>query len=486
MQDDEDILVNQRFLKLTRLKQLGIYVDEAHHSFGDVLAKDMGIKKAKNSLRFTINELAKKLTSAGTKVVGCYNYTGTPYVGNEILPEVVYAYNLKAAIDNEYLKRVNIHGYSNPKTSEFINFTLRDFFGKYSNQRYEGMLPKLDIFASTIEELQNNLRPLVEKTLSNLGIPLSKILINVGDPKHTTNVEIREFNNLDTPRSEKQIILLVNKGREGIFVLQATMRCMRSIGPVQETANVYLSEENMSILDDELQQNFRISSQTLQNSNKNKRTYDVKLIPPQIRIPVKRIRKLYKLEVKSNIKQLDLKLGDIDEEKFKLTHIEQEGLIYSKGLSKVTVEDLTNLKEQREFSALTLVAEIARYLNISCLEIETILKSSLQGIDVVLNIINKYNEVLYEWVIPLLYQSIFIVQEFQNHEEQTLELVKEPKEGYYQLKADEELVAEYTQEKYSENRKKTFHLDTYCFDSKPEKKFFDDILENEDVKEIVK
>ncbi len=37
---DNDLLSNQRFSKLTRLRQLGIYVDEAHHVFGNNLAKD--------------------------------------------------------------------------------------------------------------------------------------------------------------------------------------------------------------------------------------------------------------------------------------------------------------------------------------------------------------------------------------------------------------------------------------------------------------
>jgi len=72
-------------------------------------------------------------------------------------------------------------------------------------------------------------------------------------------------------------MLLVNKGREGwncrslfgvalyreprsrIFVLQATMRCLRSIGDAQQSGQVYLSAENRLILEEELQQNFHIS-----------------------------------------------------------------------------------------------------------------------------------------------------------------------------------------------------------------------------------
>src|SRR5262249_44396375 len=149
--------------------------------------------------------------------------------------------------------------------------------GEGGEARYEGMLPKIAFFAATIDELQQELRPAVEAAIARHGVPAERILVNVGDDKITTNDDIREFNQLDTPRSEKQFVLLVNKGREGwncrslfgvalfrkprskIFVLQATMRCMRSITEVQQTGSVYLSEENRGILEEELQQNFRVS-----------------------------------------------------------------------------------------------------------------------------------------------------------------------------------------------------------------------------------
>jgi hypothetical protein len=124
------------------------------------------------------------------------------------------------------------------------------------------MLPKIAFFASNIEELEKELKPAVAEALSQHGISHDRILVNVGDKKLTSNDEIREFNRLDTLASEKQFILLVNKGREGwncrslfgvalyrqprskIFVLQATMRCLRSIGEGQQIGNVYLSEDN--------------------------------------------------------------------------------------------------------------------------------------------------------------------------------------------------------------------------------------------------
>ncbi|WP_294483098.1 hypothetical protein [uncultured Victivallis sp.] len=97
VETEEELIANQRFEMLKRLNNLGIYVDEAHHAFGDKLEKDFA-EKGSTSLRKTINELAACLRNAGSSVVACYNYTGTPYVKNMLLPEV-YAYSLKDAID---------------------------------------------------------------------------------------------------------------------------------------------------------------------------------------------------------------------------------------------------------------------------------------------------------------------------------------------------------------------------------------------------
>jgi hypothetical protein len=58
-------------------------------------------------------------------------------------------------------------------------------------------------------------------------------------------------------------------------------------------------------------------------------------------------------------------------------HSEREGLTEYKQAIK---EDLSYLRERREFSALTLVAEVARYLNKPCLEVEELLERSAEGI----------------------------------------------------------------------------------------------------------
>ena len=98
--DDATLMDNQRFKKLCRLPQLGVYVDEAHHLFGANLEKELRLGGAnKTTLRNTINMLAE-----ATSIVACYNYTGTPYVKRQVLPEVVYAYGLRDSISHGFLK----------------------------------------------------------------------------------------------------------------------------------------------------------------------------------------------------------------------------------------------------------------------------------------------------------------------------------------------------------------------------------------------
>ncbi len=129
--DESALMENQRFEKLCRLPQLGVYVDEAHHLFG-------------------------------------------ADIESQILPEVVYAYGLKESIQSGYLKDAEPEEYENLKNAEFL------------------------------AEL--------EKILSELGIPSSKILVNIGDNKYTRNEDIRNFNDLDVKDSDGNEKQFINNG----------------------------------------------------------------------------------------------------------------------------------------------------------------------------------------------------------------------------------------------------------------------------------
>jgi len=506
-QEEGELVTNQRFEKLRRLENMGIFVDEAHHAFGAKLAKDMGIKadSAQNSLRKTIDELALSLKKRGSQLVACYNYTGTPYVGKDVLPEVVYAYGLKEAIDNSYLKKVVLNGYSNTKEPEFLEIAINDFLEKVKGKRPEGKLPKMAIFGTTIQEVQEEIRPEVERILATHGIPSDRILVNVGNDKITTNDDIREFNRLDSPKSEKQFILLVNKGREGwncrslfsvalhrspkskVFVLQATMRCLRSIGDIQETGHVYLTNENMALLDKELQANFRISTDEMQSIGKDKIHVQIRPVQPIEKIKLKRIKRRFTMKEKELKDGQELRLDSIDLSGYRIMHETMEGLNHSEFTNRPKeVKEITYIKEQFEFTEYNLVAEIARYLNKPCLQINKIIASTQEGFSGILELVNQFNEILYDHVIPRLFESLYDIDSEQEEEDYEVALVKEPpvSPGYYEMNADKDMVVGAKEERVKDFVDNSFHLDNYCFDSVPERDFFWHILHSKKVDKI--
>ncbi len=508
IETEDDLISNQRFEMLKRLTNLGIYVDEAHHAFGKALEKDFSETGA-TSLRKTINELAASLSAVGTHVVACYNYTGTPYVNNRLLPEVVYSYGLKAAIDNRYLKRTDVQDYANTKTKEFVKIVVADFWKKYGQNRVEGMLPKIAFFASTIEELQKELRPAVEAALVANGISTDSILVNVGDDKITSNDDIREFHKLDTAQSEKQFILLVNKGKEGwncrslfgvalfrrpksrVFVLQATMRCLRSIGNRQETGSVHLSEENRQILEEELRDNFRLSIDEFTGAGASgKKKVTVRAVPPPVTVKLKKLIKHYDLKELNLKGDVDFRLRDIDETKYAITVTTTD--IERLGRDAGTKKILTDAKENTEYSALTLTAEVARYIGKSCLTVQEVIEDSVEGMDAVLTAVNKYNEILYDTIIPALFHKFYSLEERTETKDIELRLIKPPKgakstgndivaDSFY---VKPELLASKDDTAFAEFASKSFHLDNYCFDSNPEMDFFKVVLKDADVEHL--
>jgi hypothetical protein len=504
--DEAGLMSNQRFEKLIRMKQIGIYVDEAHHMFGADLEKALHKGGTATSLRATINELAKELESQGSKVVACYNFTGTPYVNNKILPEVVYAYGLQEAIRNHYLKDTSVIGYSNVKSKEFLKAIIKDFWDKYGEKEYEGLAPKMAIFGAEISEVEKEIRPVVEACLSELGIPLERILVNVGDDKLTKSEDIRDFNNLDvvgTQGSKKQFILLVNKGREGwncrslfsvalfrspkskVFVLQATMRCLRKITEEQQIATVYLSKENMDILDDELKKNFRTSIEELKNkTNTKRRKVPVRVVEPPKTLKMHRLHYEYSIEDKAAPKQVDFGLFDADTEAYDATMYVKEGISTASLVRESTVNYMV---DKMEYSELTLVAEIAKYFpKIKCTQIAKMLRESEEGLPAILIMVNEHNEIIQDKLVPKIFNALYNVKKDIVKENVDVQLLKKPKQGgYYEFSGNEDLIV--TKDSKNSvvvnNKGKSFHADTYVFDSKPELQLFLQLLSDKRVKE---
>lgn len=499
--DDATLMDNQRFKKLCRLPQLGVYVDEAHHLFGAKLAMELRSgTRDKTTLRNTINMLAE-----ATSIVACYNYTGTPYVNKQALPEVVYAYGLNGSIANGFLKDADPIGFDNVKDGEFIRQAITMFWERYGNKTYEGLLPKLAIFAAGVDEAVNVVRPAVEKILAELGIPLSAILVNTGDSAVTKDEDVRNFNNLDvlgTEGSKKQFIILVEKGREGwncrsllgvalfrspkskIFVLQAAMRCLRKLTDEQLKATIFLSKENYDTLNDELQKNYNMEISALGNtSDKKKHTYQVRVLPPLKSIHMKKIWHEYSLVGSGYSNPIDFAIGEIDEAKY-------ESRMYEKGSLRLgmTVKEtnIDSIKSQRKFSQYSLVGEISHYMNISCLLVSRILRESVGGAAQILESVNRHNEILDDVIIPKIFDRLYEMECKQKSEDVEIVLLREPKDaGYYEFSAADELVITKNDNNFTPAEiAKSFHADTYCFDSKPERECFLQYISSDKVKEV--
>ena len=504
LNNELDVLANQRFRKILRLQNLGIYVDEAHHVFGTKLADDLSYdEKRTTSLRFTINEIAGKLKDAGSHVVACYNFTGTPYVKNRLLPEVVYSYGLKQAIDNRYLKRAEVQSFSNIRedTLTFVRAAINDFWSRHQGKRYENKLPKLAFFASTIDELQTQLRPAVEQVLIENNIDINKILVNVGDKTITTNDDEREFRQLDNPSSEKQFILLVNKGQEGwncrslfgvalhrepkstVFVLQATMRCLRQITENQQTGMVYLSDECYNILNAELEENFRMTVEQF-NDTKAPNLVEIRIVQPAVKIKFSRPRKMFTCREKQLKDKVNFEVDKINMEAFSITRtIRSIDNIESKG----TRSDVSSLRTNRTFTAYDLIAETARYINISPIRVKKIYEDSVDGLYTILDKVNAANEILYSHIIPKLFGELFEIEEYIKNEEMTVELVKDPSElgkDHYTVSYKDGLLSSRTDVRFIPFLEKTFNIDNYCFDSKPEQALFWKLLNKKELKKV--
>ena len=499
--DDSTLMDNQRFKKLCRLPQLGVYVDEAHHLFGADLEKQIRSSGAnKTSLRDTINLLA-----ANTSIVACYNYTGTPYVKNQLLPEVVYAYGLRESIWNGYLKDADPIGFENVKSDEFLNATVTKFWQKYGGKIYDNLNPKLAIYAANVEEAVNEVVPALEEILTRLEISTTSILLNVGDSKYTKDEDIRNFNNLDVPGSEgneKQFVVLVEKGKEGwncrslfgvalyrspkskIFVLQATMRCLRAITDERLTATVFLSKENYDTLDDELHKNFNMEISDIKNTSTDDRhKYQVRVLPPPRSIRLKRVWHEYTVSSKEYSTPVDFGLVGADLSKYSSVMYERDSIANDTSTKQSNADEY---QVKMQYSAFSLAGEVARYLNISSILAAKILREAQDGMDVILADVNQYNAVLDDIIIPTIFHALFDVTAIQKTEDRDVVLLREPKDAaYYEFSAKDDLVITNKYPGFTPDEVlKSFHADTYCFDSLPEKECFFQYIKSDKVQEV--
>jgi len=399
---------------------------------------------------------------------------------------VVYHYPLADSIHDGHLKEVRFYDYSRVKTEEFVRDVVRRFWETYGEERREGLLPKMAVYCTTIRELEDEFRPLLEKALVELSIPTDKILVN---HSQVDDDAVRRFRELDTPDSPHQFILLVGKGTEGwncrslfatalyrrphsrVFLLQSSMRCLRAIGDMPQTASIFLSTENRRVLEREIEANLGTSMDALQRQ-KNRRRITINVLKAKkvrLKKPVTRIVQRRRAE----IGRLSFGFEEVDLSQYAPV------VTVTEGLEMLTRETREVYRVQRRYTLYSLVEEVARFTGLRCLEVERILRESDAGLEGVLDYVNRENTLLYEVVIPRIQDALFEYQEESGSTEEEVALarnfpiercISEDQEGLIMTPDG--------------GRDKSYHLDHYIFDSGEERKLFETLLTHERVEEI--
>jgi len=264
LEEAKELIANQRLQAIISLPNLAVFSDEAHHTYGQKLAEDL------KRVRQTIDYIAEK-----TNLITVVNTTGTPYFNRQLLRDVIYWYGLSQGIEDGILKEVrdNIVAYKNVSDEDFIVDIVKDFFAGYKEVRINnGEYAKLAIYFPQVADLEEA-RPIIQQTLIACGLDPSMVL-----PVHNKSSDaIKDLfdNRINDPNLPFRVFLLVNKGTEGWncpslfatalarkltssnnFVLQASSRCLRQVIGNTKKAKIYLSKDNVSILDHQLQETF--------------------------------------------------------------------------------------------------------------------------------------------------------------------------------------------------------------------------------------
>lgn len=283
-------VANRRLQRLAQLPHLGVFSDEAHHTYGQSM--DADLKK----VRKTVDYLA-----AETNVVCVVNTTGTPYYNKQPLLDVVYWYGLSQGIEDGYLKPVsgNIESYDfDDDLKQYVTHVVGDFLQNYGQVALPNRAAaKLAMYFPQTDDLEA-MRPVIETALAANGHAPAECLAN---HSHSPQADTDAFHRLNDPESPHRIVLLVNRGTEGWncpslfacalarnlqssnnFVLQAATRCLRQVPGNSYQAKIYLSRDNEAVLDRQLQETYGESLADFKRESDNLRHAKIRLLKEEI------------------------------------------------------------------------------------------------------------------------------------------------------------------------------------------------------------
>lgn len=171
-------------------------------------------------------------------------------------------------------------------------------------------------------------------------------------------------------------------------------------------------------------------------------------------------------------------MDKLDLDSYHRTIYVKDGISSDFSIKKVDFDEA--LLDSIKYTSYTLAYEISRYLNISPILAHRIITESKDGIDKILGLVNQFNDIIQDIIIPKVFNSLFTIKTEVKETEEKIQLLKSPSKGdYYEFEASPELVISKDYVGFKDFEKsKTFHADTYCFDSKPEKELFLQYVKN--------
>lgn len=492
VEEAKELVANLRLQTITSLPHLAVFSDEAHHTYGQELASDL------KRVRQTINYIAEK-----TNLLAVVNTTGTPYYQRQLLRDVIYWYGLSQGIEDGILKEVrgNIMAYPEVSDKDFIVDVVRDFFQEYKDIRVgSGEHAKLAIYFPQIGDLEKA-QPVVEQTLISLKIDPSVVL-----PVHNKSTdEIKDLfdNRINDPKLPYRVFLLVNKGTEGWnclslfatalarkltssnnFVLQAASRCLRQVPNNTKKAKIYLSKDNVSILDRQLQETFGEGLDDLNRVSAD--TVTVKVTLRKIELEPLIVKKLIQKIVPEDLKAVEsLKINKPGKETVKsfektiysMSKAQRKGVLVEVGTKKGAVMD-------RKIDLFQAAVVLAHAYRLDSLKIYKLLQGLYpEGeigafeLELIRSQIEKQT-MRYKVVNETVEEALAIVKKKGfNKEEKNKEEIWTTEIRVNKSKLDDYVLSI---EKYQYQTGQLplfgFHYDPYNFDSEDEREFFERML----------
>ena len=482
-------VANLRLQAIASLPQLAIFSDEGHHTYGRTL--DADLKK----VRKTVDYLVKN-----TNVVCVVNTTGTPYFKKQVLKDVVYWYGLSQGIQDGILKEVrdNVISFQQTNLENFVSWVIKDFYHDYRDVTiHNGAKAKIAIYFPNTHGVDEAL-PIVKKTLAEMGEDPSTML---AVHNKSTNETKDFFNNrINDTHNPYRVYLLVNMGTEGWnclslfatalarklsgsnnFVLQAASRCLRQTLGNSTKAKIYLSTENVPILNTQLQETYGETLQTLNTAKQDMIKY--RIVIRKTHIPPIRLTKTIRKIVKRKNKQVSLNFTVPEVESSKAILIKykiREPSQTQKPLHQKEMRAITVDQERRDI--FVIAVELSSVFRIDALDIYWSLLAVYPEGKIPVAHINELKKQIEKqtarWQVEeaTKEESLSIIHPEGFRIEETGAGIRYVGETSYK-KSRSEYILKYETMQSKNIHGFSFHYSPYNFDSLPEKDFLLNMLE---------